>query len=190
MTPQTLETDRLILRTPMSADAIDYAQYQSRNREFFAPWSPTRAPSYFDPAWWRQSLNELETSMTSGAVLAFGLYLQSSSGQLVGTCKLDQVARGAFQSAMLGYGLDAAIEGKGYMTEALTCLMAHAFNVMKLHRIQANHLPENVRSAATLARLGFEPEGLARRYLFINGAWRDHVLNALINQHFDETWLQ
>jgi hypothetical protein len=52
---------------------------------------------------------------------------------------------------------------------------------VQLHRIQAAHLPENLRSAAVLARLGFEREGLARKYLYINGAWRDHAINALLN---------
>ena len=59
------------------------------------------------------------------------------------------------------------------------------FDVKGLHRIQANHLPENARSAALLARLGFVREGLAKDYLFIGNAWRDHVLNALTNPRFD-----
>jgi len=56
---------------------------------------------------------------------------------------------------------------------------------VQLHRIQAAHLQENTRSAAVLARLGFEREGLARRYLYIDGAWRDHVINALLNDTLD-----
>ena len=57
--------------------------------------------------------------------------------------------------------------------------------VLRLHRVQANHLPENQRSARLLQRLGFRVEGLAREYLYINGAWRDHVLTALTYQQFD-----
>ena len=51
--------------------------------------------------------------------------------------------------------------------------------------MQANYIPENHRSARLLQRLGFRVEGLARNYLFINGAWRDHVLAALTTAHFD-----
>jgi ribosomal-protein-alanine N-acetyltransferase len=66
------------------------------------------------------------------------------------------------------------------MTEALRAVCAHAFTQMGLHRIQANHLPENLRSAAVLQRLGFEVEGYARSFLLIDGRWRDHVLTALV----------
>ena len=71
------------------------------------------------------------------------------------------------------------------MTEALEATNRQLFDVVKLHRIQANHLPDNVRSSRLLARLGFRREGLAREYLFIRGAWRDHVLTALTNPAFD-----
>jgi ribosomal-protein-alanine N-acetyltransferase len=72
------------------------------------------------------------------------------------------------------------------MHEALQAGIAEMFSPqVNLHRLQAAHLPENLRSAAVLKRLGFEPEGLARRYLFINGQWRDHVLNALLNPRFE-----
>jgi len=55
---------------------------------------------------------------------------------------------------------------------------------VQLHRIQAAHLQENSRSAAVLARLGFEREGLARRYLYIDGAWRDHIVTSIRNPAF------
>lgn len=64
---------------------------------------------------------------------------------------------------------------------ALDALVAYAFGALGLHRVMANHLPDNERSAKLLARLGFEVEGLAKNYLFINGAWRDHVLTARTN---------
>jgi len=63
--------------------------------------------------------------------------------------------------------------------------IAHAFDVLRLHRIQANYVPDNVRSGRLLQRLGFRKEGFAADYLFINGAWRDHVLTALLNPRFD-----
>jgi ribosomal-protein-alanine N-acetyltransferase len=79
---------------------------------------------------------------------------------------------------MLGYSIDAAHEGRGLMREALEAVLADAFGRLGLHRVQANVRPENARSLALLARLGFEREGLAREYLFIDGAWRDHVMTA------------
>src|SRR6185369_5964690 len=106
---------------------------------------------------------------------------------LVGNMSFSSVTRGPFQSAMLGYQIDRALEGQGLMHEALQAGIAEMFSPrVHLHRLQAAHLPENARSAAVLARLGFRPEGLARRYLFINGQWRDHIVNALLNPHFNE----
>jgi ribosomal-protein-alanine N-acetyltransferase len=76
------------------------------------------------------------------------------------------------------------------MAEALRAANAFVFGSMRLHRIMANYRPENERSARLLERLGFEREGLARDYLFIDGAWRDHVLTALVNPHFDPAWVE
>ncbi|MFD2447620.1 GNAT family N-acetyltransferase [Vogesella fluminis] len=76
------------------------------------------------------------------------------------------------------------------MREAVEAVIAFAFGTLKLHRVQANYQPENERSAALLKRLGFQIEGHARDYLFLNGAWRDHVLTSLINRNYDHTPLQ
>jgi ribosomal-protein-alanine N-acetyltransferase len=96
-----------------------------------------------------------------------------------------QIARGPFQSCVLGYQIDQRHEGRGLMLEALTACLGYMFREFKLHRVQASHRPENVRSARLLARLGFQSIGVAREYLFIDGAWRDHMLTALTNPAFD-----
>ena len=106
-------------------------------------------------------------------------------GLLIGSVSLSQISRGPFQNAMLGYAIDAAHEGRGLMREALQAVVAHAFSPsFNLHRIQANVRPENRRSVALVKRLGFEDEGLARDYLYIDGAWRDHRMFALRNAAF------
>jgi ribosomal-protein-alanine N-acetyltransferase len=89
--------------------------------------------------------------------------------------------RGALHGATLGYGLSAQHQGQGYMTEAGQRLVAYAFDDLNLHRLMANYMPHNQRSANVLKRLGFAIEGIARDYLFINGQWQDHVLTSLVN---------
>jgi ribosomal-protein-alanine N-acetyltransferase len=103
------------------------------------------------------------------------------SCDLVGTINLTQIARGPFQACYLGFGLDERAVGRGLMQEALEVTVAFAFQELALHRVMANHLPENLRSARVLRRLGFCVEGYARDYLYIAGAWRDHVLTSLTN---------
>ena len=71
------------------------------------------------------------------------------------------------------------------MHEALSLLIEFAFSDLCLHRIMANYMPRNKRSAALLERLGFMREGLAKNYLLINGIWEDHVLTSLTNVHWE-----
>ncbi len=100
-------------------------------------------------------------------------------GAMIGQINLTEIMRGAFQACYLGFSIDADRQGQGFVREAAQSIVAHAFDDLGLHRIMANYMPENARSAATLAALGFQKEGLARGYLHIAGAWRDHVLTAL-----------
>lgn len=79
----------------------------------------------------------------------------------------------------MGYDIDAAYEGKGLMPALCQHAIAHAFGPLKLHRIMANYMPHNNRSARLLKRLGFKIEGVAQNYLEINGRRENHVLTAL-----------
>ena len=86
---------------------------------------------------------------------------------------------------MLGYAIDGQLQGQGLMREGLAAIIKFAFSSeMHLHRLQANVRPENVRSLRLLEQLGFEREGFARDYLFIDGAWRDHAMFALRNGEY------
>ena len=76
------------------------------------------------------------------------------------------------------------------MHEALTASLDFAFRDLRLHRVMANYRPEHLRSGRLLARLGFAQEGYARDYLFIDGAWRDHILTSRTNPYFDVAWLR
>ncbi|MGC4064140.1 MAG: GNAT family N-acetyltransferase [Polyangiaceae bacterium] len=88
----------------------------------------------------------------------------------------------SFRACYMGYHVDKEYEGRGYMSEAVTAVIRYAFDELRLHRIMANYMPRNIRSARLLERLGFVREGLARDYLFIGNQWEDHVLTALTNQ--------
>ena len=95
---------------------------------------------------------------------------------------MSQVQRGPFQSASLGDGLDARMLGQGLMTEALQAVVAQVFATgVRLHRLQAAVQPDNLASQRLLRRLGFVHEGRSANYLYIDGAWRDHEIFALVN---------
>lgn len=154
-------------------------------------WSPPVAPAYFTPAFWRERLALAVDEFHAGRAARFVLQDKGAAhAPILGTCNYTNVVRGAFQACHLGYQIARAQEGRGLMAEALRATNAFAFDVMRMHRIMANYRPENERSARLLERLGFVREGLAHRYLFIDGDWRDHVLTALTHPAYDPAWIE
>jgi len=106
-----------------------------------------------------------------------------SDSSIVGRINLNQIFRGPFQNAYLGYYLFAGFTGKGYMTEAIGLILNVAFSDLNLHRVEANVQPQNVRSIELLKRCGFSKEGYSPRYLKIGGKWRDHERWAIVREY-------
>lgn len=181
----TLLTARLRLLSLHQALAAGAAAFYQRNAAHLAPWDPPSPPDFATEAFQRERIVKALADVAAGAALRWWLQPLDDPSRLVGSIGLSQIARGAFHNAMLGYAIDAACQGQGLMREALHAVIEHAFSpAVHLHRIQANVRPENGRSVRLLQRLGFEDEGLAREYLFIDGAWRDHRMFALRNADF------
>ena len=183
MTPlDSLTTKRLLLRASHPALAAACADFYRRNREAHARWNPPMAGPTFTDEGQRESLTASAAAIAAGTGIGWWLFAIDAPELALGQIHLSQITRRAFCNAMLGYSIDAAHEGHGLMHEALVAALADAFSPrVHLHRVQANVRPENTRSLALLSRLGFEQEGLAREYLFIDGAWRDHAMTALRN---------
>jgi ribosomal-protein-alanine N-acetyltransferase len=171
---------RLTLAGPSEAAAL--AAFHDREWDHLGPWMPPRSAAWRAEAYWRRWGEEtIDLFLDDRAVrLVLRLPDRPEAG-VIGQLNLNMLVRGAFQAATLGYHLASTHQGQGLMREALELAIAYAFGPLSLHRLMANHLPENARSAALLQRLGFVREGYAKNYLFIGGAWRDHVLTALTN---------
>lgn len=108
------------------------------------------------------------------------LLMRREDDALVGVFNLSEIVRGNFQSAYLGYYAGEPYAGRGYMTEGLRLVLRHAFENLKLHRVEANIQPTNAASIALARRAGFTQEGFSRHYLKISGRWRDHERWALL----------
>jgi [ribosomal protein S5]-alanine N-acetyltransferase len=180
-----IETERLILTVPTPDDAPRMLSYVLRNQEHFASWEQTRASEYYTLEYWSKQLLSVAEEFRRGESLRLILLdRENRSGPIQGQCTFSNIVRGPFQAAYLGYSLDVDAVGKGLMYEALTAAISYVFEDLNLHRVMANYIPSNERSARLLRRLGFELEGYALDYLQIAGKWQAHILTALINEEW------
>jgi [ribosomal protein S5]-alanine N-acetyltransferase len=129
----------------------------------------------------RCSARERERQLGTG--FGFGVFVD---GRFAGEINLSSVQRGPFQSAYVGYWIDEAQAGKGYTPEALVLMIRFAFEQLHLHRVQVSIIPRNHRSRRVVEKLKLRDEGIALRYLEINGVWEDHVRYAITA----EEWLE
>jgi ribosomal-protein-alanine N-acetyltransferase len=187
-----LQTQRLTVRLARPGMQAAMARFLSENyRGHLDRWSPPAVAAFFTEAFWRERLAIAVEEFQAGRAARFVLQVRGgdTASPIVGTCNYTNIVRGPFQACHLGYQVARDREGQGLMAEALRATNAYAFGTLRLHRIMANHRPDNERSARLLERLGFVREGLAKDYLFIDGAWRDHVLTSLTDPAFDPAWV-
>jgi ribosomal-protein-alanine N-acetyltransferase len=178
---KTIETHRLTIRLPQIADVPEVIRYYQENHVHLQPFSPAFAPDFLEAATWLEQVSVRMREFEAGDSFRAFLFERESPVRVLGNINLTQVQRGAFHSCVLGYNLAGDEQGKGYMTEAVNGAVAFAFGVWKLHRVAASYMPRNSRSAAVLQRCGFQIDGHASAYLFINGRWEDHVLTSITN---------
>jgi len=182
-----LVTERLLLRHAQPGSEERTQAFFERNREHFSRWDPPVPPDFYTVPFWHRGLARALEDFYADRSVRFDLVeAKAPDGPLIGRIAFSQIFRGPFQSCMLGYQIDCEHEGRGLMFEGLAAAIAYMFETRGLHRVQANYLEENERSARLLARLGFVREGLAKEYLFIGGRWRDHVMTARRNLRFDD----
>ena len=174
-----LKGERVMLRLPHTSDYREWAALRASSRAFLEPWEPRWAPDELSRSAWRQRLSRYVEDHASGTALPF-LIFENASGALIGGITLGNIRYGVAQTGQIGYWIGERYAGKGLMLDALALLMSHAFEVLRLHRIEAACIPDNLRSLRLLEKAGFQREGLLRSYLRINGVWQDHYLYALV----------
>ncbi len=177
-TKAEMRTGRLLLRPIALSDSLAFLDIFS-DAKTMRYWSKELISTHEEAeALVRQ---ELEWSQ-SGACFNWGLALPDSN-LLIGKAVLFQLNE-QNRRAELGYILDRRHWGKGYMTEALSCVFAFAFDELKLHRLEADTDPENAPSLALLEKFGFRPEGLFRDRWRVHGKWHDSVMLGLLEEDY------
>lgn len=175
-----VDGEGVYLRAPEPRDYQDWADVREASRGFLTPWEPTWGADENSRAAFRQRLRRYAEDARDDKSYAFLLF-RGADDALLGGLTLSNVRRGVAYAASLGYWTGQMHAGKGYMTAGVRAIVRGAFNDLGLHRVEAACQPENIASRRVLEKAGFAQEGIARAYLKINGAWRDHLLFAVVN---------
>jgi len=163
-------------------DAAEWSRLRLANEEWLTPWEPSAALPWrlrHTPSAYRAMRRAVARRARLGTSLPFAIRVD---GRLAGQVTIDNVVRGAMRSGHLGYWIDRSAAGRGMASLAVALVCDHAFGPVGLHRLQADIRPENGPSRRLVTRLGFTEEGLLRRYLDIDGDWRDHLTFSLLSE--------
>ena len=178
---------RVLLRPLTVSDFGAWQEVRRRNGDWLTKWEAQRIAGQPDVVEDRDaysvrcSARQRERQLGTG--YGFGIFV---NGDFAGEINLTAVQRGPFQSAYVGYWIDEKHAGNGYMPESLVVLAQFAFEELHLHRIQISIIPRNAASRRVVEKLGIREEGIALRYLEINGVWEDHVRYGFTAEEWEE----
>jgi ribosomal-protein-alanine N-acetyltransferase len=167
----------VILRPPAMSDYAEWAALREESRDFLVPWEPTWPADDLTRGAFRRRLKRYVEDQRSDTAYAF-LIFRAYDRVMVGGITLANLRRGVAQAGSIGYWVGQRFARQGLMTAAVRALIPMCFDTLRLHRIEAACIPDNVASVRLLEKCGFEREGYAREYLCINGVWADHLLYA------------
>ncbi len=177
----------LVLRAMTRRDKSDFFGLRARNKGWLSPWEPTNPDGIPNTLTYGQLLRTQRESARDGRAFAFAVAVD---GEFAGQLTISNVERGAFRSCTAGYWVGQEFAGRNLMPTALALAGDYMFGVGRLHRLEVNIRPENLASLAVATKLGLRDEGLRRRYLHIDGAWRDHRSFAITKDELGEDGLQ
>jgi ribosomal-protein-alanine N-acetyltransferase len=166
-------------------DGAHWSRIRLAERDNLEPWEPTAELNWSERhnvSAWPPMFSGLRAEARRGRMLPYVIDLD---GRFCGQLTIGNVTHGALRSAWIGYWVSAEVAGGGVATGALALALDHCFGPVGLHRVEATVRPENVASRRVLAKVGFREEGLLRRYLNVDGGWRDHLLVALTVEEID-----
>jgi ribosomal-protein-alanine N-acetyltransferase len=185
-TPISLHGRRVVLRTMSENDYEGWLEVRKRCHDWLLKWEPRSAHSSHLAEDQRSFMSRCairERERQIGTGYGFGIFYE---GRFVGEITLSSIQRGPLQSAYIGYWIDEAVAGRGLMPEAVVTMMQYAFESLRLHRIEINIIPRNTASRRVVEKLGLRLEGIAERYLEIDGAWEDHARYAITAEEWSD----
>lgn len=178
-----LQGANIFMRPPRLSDWHQWSNIRRKNSTHLRPFEPSWPPNCLSEEFFKRRLVRQAREWVNGRGQSF-LIFKNSDNRLIGGMNINQIIRGASQSASLGYWIDKDHEGKGLMKETVRLTLNHCFTTLQLHRVNACCISRNERSKFLLLSCGFEKEGYAKSYLKINGSWQDHILFGYCENNF------
>jgi [ribosomal protein S5]-alanine N-acetyltransferase len=179
--PDQLVAARVLLRPLRVEDWDAWREVRVRCRDWLEQWEPRPDIGASDPVSDREAFRARcgawERQRHFDAAYGFGLFL--NDGRFAGEVSLGSVQRGPFQMGYIGYWIDQALAGCGYVPEGVVLLIRYAFSALDLHRLEAAIVPRNIASRRVAEKIGMRDEGTAVRFLQIQGVYEDHVRYAI-----------
>jgi [ribosomal protein S5]-alanine N-acetyltransferase len=183
----TLFGRRLVLRALVASDFSAWQEVRRRNADWLTKWEAQRLPGQPDVVEDRDAFgvrcSARQRERQLGTAFGFGIFVD---GGFAGEINLTAIQRGPFQSSYVGYWIDEKHAGNGYMPESVVAVCRFAFDDLQLHRVQIAIIPRNAPSRRVVDKLDIRNEGIAVRYLEINGVWEDHVRYAITSEEWDD----
>ena len=184
--PLELVGRRISLRTLVEGDYEAWFEVRTRCRGWLVPWEP-RPKGAPLPAEDRGSfaarcaIRDRERQLGTG--YGFGIFV---GGRFAGEVTLSSIQRGPFQSGYIGYWVDEALAGQGFVPEAVVMTLHFSFEAIGLHRVEISIIPRNQSSRRVVEKLGLRLEGIAERFLEIDGVWEDHNRYAMTSEEWHQ----
>ena len=177
---------RVVLRPLAAGDFEQWREVRRRCHDWLTKWEPRPLPGHPDASEDRRAFaaqcGARERERQLGTGYGFGIFVEG--GRFAGAINLSSIQRGPFQNAYVGYWIDEELAGNSYMPEAVVVVLRFAFEELSLHRVQIAIIPRNTASRRVVGKLDLREEGVALRYLEINGAWEDHVRYAITSEEW------
>jgi len=173
--------ENVFLRPPEYKDWQKWSQLRRVNMSYLKPWEPTWNIHELERSYFLKRVRFFEKLSINDEAYSF-LIFEKPKLKLIGEININNVQRGVVQSCSVGYWISEDKMGLGLMSEAISLIKKFTFDELELHRIEAACLQKNQRSLNTLKKNNFNIEGVAKKYLKINGKWQDHILLSCINE--------
>jgi ribosomal-protein-alanine N-acetyltransferase len=178
---------RVVMRPLTPGDFPQWTEVRVRNEAWLTPWEPTRSSRIADPTRSRDAFSSRcaarDRERQAGTAYGFGLFVDNA---FAGEVNLNNIIRGALQCGTIGYWIDRDRAGHSYVAEGVAVVARFAFEELHLHRLEICIVPRNANSRRVMEKLVIREEGIAQRYLEINGTWEDHMRYAITAEEWHD----